>query len=54
MTLGDLLGPLTYLGSCPCGVQHMSVHDRILRHAGRTYCARCADRILAEKKGATA
>lgn len=28
-TLGDTMGSLLYMGSCPCGVQHMSTHARI-------------------------
>lgn len=41
--LGDVLGPLHYLGRCPvCGRQHMSTHDRVLVTARGRLCVACA------------
>lgn len=47
-TLGDVLGSLTYLGSCPrCRTQHMSTHDRVLVvDATEILCERCGYRQL--------
>lgn len=48
--LGDVLGPLTYMGSCPrCGRQHMSTHDRVIRIGHQNYCVPCGEKELAMK-----
>lgn len=41
--LGDVLGPLRYLGQCPdCDAQHMSTHDRVQVTPRGIVCERCA------------
>jgi len=43
-SLGDVLGPLLYLGRCDnCGTQFMSRNDRVWvrRDAGMVRCERC-------------
>jgi len=40
-TLGEYIGRASYMGRCPCGVQHMSTHDRVYVVGGQRLCLRC-------------
>lgn len=43
--LGDALGPLAYMGQCPCGAQHVSRNARVLVQGSVIYCEQCAGSI---------
>jgi hypothetical protein len=53
-TLGDVLGPLRYSGSCPCGRQYMSTHDRVVCAGGFMLCEHCGLRAITTSHGYTA
>jgi len=40
-TLGDYIGGARYMGRCPCGIQHMSTHDRVYVVGGQRLCVQC-------------
>jgi len=44
-TLGEYIGGASYMGRCPCGVQHMSTHDRVYVVGGQRLCARCGTAV---------
>ena len=43
--LGDYIGGAPYMGRCPCGIQHMSTHDRVYVVGGQRLCASCGHRM---------
>lgn len=44
--LGDVLGPLHYMGTCPCGSQHMSTSALVgCTEDGATLCEACARKV---------
>jgi hypothetical protein len=48
--LGDVLGSLHYMGSCPCGRQHASTHDQVMPWRGVILCESCGRKVIAARE----